>query len=172
MLEFSKFYDISKDDVISILFRFNTGTFITETRIICLRTSVFYLSNSEILNNWEWSTPLIRSRYWNSDFSNHAKKKHISSTYFSFFFSSNEISPCTPWHLPFPVVLFVGARNVTCLADFKAAATSQGENAPACERPKSRKFISRTLSGCATWVEYECCRMIYRDESRLMEDTR
>lgn len=41
----------------------------------------------------------------------------------------------------------------TCLAGFKATATSQGENAPACE--PSRKFISWTLSRYSTWVEYE-----------------
>lgn len=58
----------------------------------------------------------------------------------------------------------------TCLAGFKATATSQGENAPACE-PQSKVYILNVK-----WVYYvsriRASWMIYRDESRLMEDTR
>lgn len=78
--------------------------------------------------------------------------------------------PC----IPVRVVTFAGCfirryTERTCLLDFKAAATSQGENAPACE-PQSKVYILNVK-----WVYYvnriRASRMIYRDESRLMEDT-
>ena len=96
------------------------------------------------------SALLSRSRYWNSD----EKETYFIDLFFSFFFLSFfpswsiPVFPAGPWHLPFPVALFVGARNVRAWRILKRrprAKVKMHRHA----NPKSKVYILN-----AKWVCY------------------
>lgn len=84
---------------------------------------------------------------------NHRYRKKAYCIAATYFFHEGPQFPVVPWHLPFPVVLFVGARRVRAWRVLKRRPRAKVKMHRHAN--PSRKFISWTLSGCITWVEYE-----------------
>lgn len=84
---------------------------------------------------------------------NHKYRRKPYSIAATYFFHEGPQFPVVPWHLPFPVVLFVGARRVRAWRVLKRRPRAKVKMHRHAN--PSRKFISWTLSGCITWVEYE-----------------